>query len=263
MKGEVIHSDKRFPGDHRRRVRRQGNLALTVALSAGLIAVGASAALKPSAHGDFDHYTFALTWQPGICTTDGGCLPDQPRRPLIGLHGLWASRPRGLIERGISDPQWWAKGCDYYVHSTAEPPIGVALRRSLDNVMPHFTHSLLRHEYDKHVQCFGFDPTVFFSTELAMRESVAASAFGKYLVAEAGHRVRHSAVTAAFDSAFSTHASASLQLQCEPNDEGETVLTQFWITIKTSEIGAFPKAISLVNATANQDTCPDVFLVPS
>ena len=222
-----------------------------------------AATLRAPLHGDFSHYTFALTWQPGICATGGGCLPGQPRSSLIGLHGLWASRPRALIERGVTDPQWWRKGCDYYAHSSAAPALGNALRRRLDEVMPHFEHSLLTHEYDKHVRCFGFDPTAFFSTELAMRARVAANAFGKYLVASSGHIVAQKAVVARFDSAFSTHASASLQLQCERDDAGRTVLTQFWITIKTSELGEFPRGVSLMNAPTSQDTCPAYFLVPA
>lgn len=258
-----IYNWKRLLHGDRARATGRDDRPLIIVLAFALVAASAPGTLKPALHGDFDHYTFALTWQPGICTTDGGCLPDQPRVPLIGLHGLWASRPHGLIEQGITDPQWWSKGCDYYVHSDASPPLGAALRRSLDGVMPHFEHSLLTHEYDKHVQCFGFDPTTFFSTELAMREALVESAFGKYLVARAGHVVTHEAVTAQFDSAFSTRASASLQLQCEQNDTGQVVLTQFWVTIRADAVAAFPRAGSLMDAPTNQDTCPASFLVPA
>ena len=223
----------------------------------------AAAPLKPAVHGDFGHYTFALTWQPGICATDEGCLPNQPKKPLIGLHGLWASRPRKLIEAGVVDREWWSKGCDYYDHSDAAPPLGSALLQQLDAVMPHFEHSLLVHEYDKHVQCFKFDPTTFFSTELAMRHAVVESAFGKYLMAQAGRDVRHDAVIARFRSAFSTSHGTSLQLQCGRTAAGQTVLTQFWITIRTGEIGAFPQAASLMDALTNQDTCPATFRVPA
>lgn len=235
-----------------------------IALLAVLLASPIAAApLKPAVHGDFGHYTFALTWQPGICATDDGCLPDQPKTPLIGLHGLWASRPRQLIDAGVVDRQWWSKGCDYYEHSDAAPVLGATLRQRLDRVMPHFEHSLLTHEYDKHVQCFKFDPTAFFSTELAMRAAVVESAFGRYLMQQAGHDVRHDAVIARFRSAFSTSEGTSLQLQCGRTAAGQTVLTQFWITIKASEIGAFPRTVSLMDARTDQDTCPAAFRVPT
>jgi ribonuclease I len=221
------------------------------------------AALVPAKHGDFAHYTFALTWQPGICSTDGGCRSDQPRAPLIGLHGLWASRPQQLIRRGITDPQWWSKGCDYYVHSAAPPPIDARLRRTLYEVMPHFRQSLLTHEYDKHVQCFGFGASAFFTTELAMRHAVAAGSFGRFLISQTGHVVTRAAVSARFLSAFSTDEARSLQLQCGRNRAGQTVLTQFWITIRTSELAAFPRAVSLMNSPVNEDTCPATFRVPA
>lgn len=228
-------------------------LALLVLLAAGL---------TPAIHGDFSHYTFALTWQPGICTTGKGCVRSQPRSPLIGLHGLWASRPRQLIERGVTDPQWWSRGCDYYGRSNAAPPIGSRLRAALERVMPHFTYDLLVHEYDKHMRCFGFDPTAFFSTELAMRHAVIAGRFGAFLVGHAGRVVTHTSVTAQFASAFATNQRTSLQLQCNRNVAGEMVLTQFWITIRASTIDRFPQSSSLIDATVNQDTCPASFRIP-
>ncbi len=262
MTREVICTGQRVGPRDRHQACGQGNRPLIIVLAFVLVAAGVTQPLKPAVHGDFDHYTFALTWQPGICSTDGGCLPNQARSSLIGLHGLWASRPRELIERGITDPQWWSRGCDYYVHSSAAPALGASLRSRLDAVMPHFKRSLLTHEYDKHVQCFGFDPTRFFSTELEMREAVVRSAFGKYLAAQSGLGVTHESLIVHFDAAFSTHASASLQLQCERDAAGRIVLTQLWITVKAQKIGAFPASPSLVNAPTNQDTCPKEFLIP-
>lgn len=123
-----------------------------------VMASGADAAtLTPAQHGDFAHYTFALTWQPGFCSTGAGCLSGQPHTALIGLHGLWASRPQALISRGISAPQWWSRGCDYFHHSDRAPRLSQAILEQLRAVMPHLKYSLLTHEYDKHVQCFGFD----------------------------------------------------------------------------------------------------------
>jgi ribonuclease I len=238
-------------------------LLLAIVLGALAAAPARSASLTAARHGDFAHYTFALTWQPGFCGTDGGCRRNQPRDVLIGLHGLWASRPRSLIDRGITAPQWWRHGCDYYHHSNHAPRLPPAMLARLRHVMPHLRHSLLRHEYDKHVQCFGFDARSFFATELRMRHRVVDSAFGRYLAVTArGHEVRHSEVIDAFMRAFDTERVSALQLRCGRNDRGQEVLTQLWITLHTRALSRFPRDGALMDAPIAQDDCPGRFRVP-
>jgi ribonuclease I len=182
---------------------------------------------------------------------------------LIGLHGLWASRPRSLIERGISAPQWWRHGCDYYHHSDRAPPLSPAALARLQHLMPHLKNSLLRHEYDKHVRCFGFDAGGFFATELRMRQRVVDSDFGRYLTVTArGAEVRHADMIDAFMRAFGTDQPAALQLRCARNDRGRVVLTQLWITLHTDALSRFPRDGALMNAPIAQDDCPDRFRVP-
>ena len=82
-------------------------------------------------YGVVDHYTLALTWQPGFYGTGPGCLSNQPRAPLIGLHGLWASRPQVPTARHVSDPIWWRSGCDLLHHSDAEPVLADVLQQRL------------------------------------------------------------------------------------------------------------------------------------
>ncbi|MGB6486789.1 MAG: hypothetical protein WBE91_07910 [Steroidobacteraceae bacterium] len=229
-----------------------------------LAAAGARAApLVAARHADFAHYTFALTWQPGFCSTDGGCLPEQPHTVLIGLHGLWASRPQSLIRRGISAPQWWSRGCDYYHHSDSAPQLPPATLLRLNAVMPRLKDSLLTHEYDKHVQCFGFDPQTFFQTELRMRGEVTDSAFGRYLTMTArGREIGRADLIRAFTRDFGTNQSAALQLRCGSNAQGRMVLTQLWITLYRDALPRFPRDDSFMNAPIAQDNCPARFLVP-
>jgi ribonuclease I len=224
---------------------------------------GILAVLAPRAHGDFDHYTFAETWQPGICQTEEGCVSSQPRVPLIGLHGLWASLPAELSSEGVENQQWWSRGCDFYHHSDDAPPLPPGLREQIEAVMPQFEHDLLTHEYDKHVQCFGFDPPAFFSRELAMRAAVASSSFGAYLVSQMGREVDHGDVIAQFQKAFGTAHASALQLECRKNHAGTTVFTQFWITIPTAALASFPAASAFMDTPVNQDTCPARFLIPA
>lgn len=247
------------------RYRHRPWVAPSLALMLGLLATARARAVPPRAlrHADCAHYTFALTWQPGFCGTDGGCRRDQPRDVLIGLHGLWASRPRSLIDQGISAPRWWQRGCDFYHHSARAPRLSPTTLWRLQRVMPHLRDDLLRHEYDKHVQCFGFDPQTFFDTELLMRQQIVDSAFGRYLTATArGHVVRHTDVNDAFVHAFGTDQTAALQLRCERNRRGEVVLTQLWITLHTDAISRFPRDGALMNAPIAQDNCPARFRVP-
>jgi ribonuclease I len=218
--------------------------------------------LAPVRHDDFEHYTFALTWQPGMCAA-AACRPDQPKTPLIGLHGLWPSLPKSLSARGIVNPQWWMKGCDFYHHSDAPPPIDASLRRRLEAVMPQFSNDLLTHEYDKHVQCFGYDPAAFFTTELAMRRAVVVSPFGAYLMQHVGRSVEHGALVRRFQSAFGTDRKTALQLRCERTGRGELVLTQLWMTIRASEIAAFPRPVAFMETFPKQDTCPLRFRIPA
>jgi ribonuclease I len=222
-------------------------------------------AITPAAHADFDHYTLALTWQPGFCLpgkAGDGCTPDQPHGDPIGIHGLWASLPDSLAQRGITNPQWWSKGCDFFRHSDAAPALPVAVRQALDATMPHLTHDLLRHEYDKHVQCFGFDPTRFFQTELAMRDAVADSAFGHALVADRGREIGRADLIAGFADGFRARAPRALQLQCHADMSGRVVLTQLWITIRRDRVADFPAPGSLTDSPVPQDNCPERFAVP-
>lgn len=240
--------------------------ALFVLLCGALLYAGASAAatLNPARHADFDHYTLALTWQPGFCGTDGGCRPDQPQKVLIGLHGLWASRPASLVDAGVSASKWWHEGCDYFHHSDRAPEISASIRRSLKAVMPHLSYSLLRHEYGKHVQCFGFDTEHFFVTALRMRRSIASSAFGRYLDRRAsGHRVTRKHVIGIFMRAFNTNRHHALQLRCGTDRHGRTVLTQLWITLHADAVADFPGKRSLMDAPVGQGICPARFLVPA
>ncbi len=236
-------------------------LAASLTVFAG---VALAAAPVPKRHAAFAHYTFALTWQPGFCSGPEPCLDSTSRTTLIGLHGLWASRPQSLIRARIAAPQWWQRGCDFFHHSDAAPALSHETLAQLQEVMPQLQHDLLTHEYDKHVQCFGFDAQDFFDTALAMRVRVVDSAFGRYLLQRArGETVERSAVVDAFVQAFGTDQRNALQLRCETQPGGRAVLSQLWITLHADKLAAFPRKASLMNAPIAQDNCPASFLVPT
>jgi ribonuclease I len=242
-----------------------------VALMCPLSVSAAPVHLVPAKYADFDYYTFALTWQPGICHVDDApmvgadhpemCSAAQAHVPLIGLHGLWPSRPQALIKANVHVQQWWSRGCDLLHHSDAAPPLSSALAAKLAAAMPQLETSLLTHEYDKHAQCFGFAPAQFFTTALAMRAAVADTPFGKFLALHAGHTVAHQDVVSAFKKTFATNDAGSIQLQCARDDNGRTLLTQLWITVHAKTLDAFPAARSLTHVPIDQDSCPASFFV--
>jgi ribonuclease I len=244
-------------------VHKLASIATFAVLLATLASPARAATLQPAEHGDFSYYTFALTWQPGFCNSGTPCLDDQPHSAPIGLHGLWASLPGTLSATGITSPQWWDRGCDYFAPSDAAPAIDAPLQARLSSVMPHLASSLLTHEYDKHVRCFGFDASAFFTTELAMLDAVAASSFGRDLVEHEGGEASHAAIVAAFESAFATTSAASLQLRCTLDPVRGPQLEQLWITIDAAKLDEFPAAAALIDAPIAQDTCPASFHLPA
>ena len=240
-------------------------LALLAALaSPGLTRAAIPGPLPVAAKfGDFGHDTFALTWQPGFCGTGGGCRADQPHDALIGLHGLWASRPSVLIRRGVTEQQWWQVGCDELApHTDAAPVLSAALQARLAAVMPHLKDSLLTHEYDKHVACFGFAPEVFFRTALLMRAVVLLDPFSTWLAAQAGQVIRHADALTEFERDFHTGHPRAVQFQCAADRTGRVVLTQLWITLLPGRLADFPAPETLIDAPIPQDDCPASFTVP-
>lgn len=245
-------------------------LRMLLALMLGLLLVPSSQtaradSLQPAVHADFPRYTFALTWQPGFCSTGGGCLADQPTGTLIGLHGLWASLPVSLAGQGVKVQQWWSKGCDLYVHSDAAPVLPAAISQQLNQVMPHLQNDLLIHEYDKHVQCFQFDPVAFFRTALTMRSTVVDSDFGRYLILQAGQAHTRDDLVQVFIRTFGTDQAQSLQLQCANNHQQQNVLTQIWFTLAADQLANFPQPSSWVNTpdAEYEDNCRQSFLLPA
>ncbi|WP_434630204.1 ribonuclease T2 family protein [Chromobacterium sp. CV08] len=236
-------------------------LSLCALLFAGAVS---AQSLEPARHGDFAHYTYALTWQPGFCATGDGCLPDQPKEELIGLHGLWPSLPQSLIAQKVPVQQWWAKGCAFFPHVNAIPVLPAELRQRLRQTMPQLKDDLLTHEYVKHVQCFGYKAADFFGTALQMREDVVDSDFGRYLLAQAGTVRTREELVEAFAKAFGTDQRRALQLQCGKDARQRNVLTQAWFTIRTDKLDSFPSADSLVDTPAGEyeDNCSEPFLLP-
>lgn len=204
----------------------------------------------------FGHYTFAVMWLPGLCQTWSDiaavCAAPQNRAAMhrFTLHGLWPSRPRELIEQGVPAPQWWRTGCYRYSHGNESPPacslppldLPAPLQRRLQADMPLTATCLDRHEYSKHIACFGPQPVPFFTAALDLLDAVNRSAFAHWVADHAGQRVQREAIERAYARAFGLPDARSLQLECEarPGSHRRDVLTQAWITLATDRLAEFP-----------------------
>ncbi len=204
----------------------------------------------------FGHYTFAVMWLPGLCQTwsdiDAVCAAAQNRAAMqrFTLHGLWPSRPHELIEQSVPAPQWWRTGCYRYSHGNESPPacslppldLPAPLKQRLQADMPLVATCLDRHEYSKHIACFGPQPAPFFTAALDLLDAVNRSAFAHWVASHSGQRVPRQAIERAYAQAFGLPDARSLQLECESRhgQHRRDVLTQAWITIPTERLAEFP-----------------------
>lgn len=235
----------------------------------GLLLTSAVAVAQvPQDMQDFNHYTFAVMWHPGVCATwsnAGPACKDLSPKAKINqewtMHGLWASRPRSLLAAGMNAPTWWHYGCYWYnpghtlpKDSCANPPLNLpeALHQRLYAHMPMAQICLDRHEYYKHVACFGETPEQFFPRELDLLDKLNASAFTAFIRDHRGQWVARNAIMKAFADSFQVKNADALELRCEnpghhthETERQGNILTQAWITIHKDKIDDFPAPESL------------------
>ncbi len=216
------------------------------------------AGIKPDPNMAFGHYTFAAMWFPGICQawSDVGTVCEKERNNAqvnqqFTLHGLWPSRPKSLIDAGIDAPTWWRYGCYWFdadktIPDSADlPPLKLpsTLQTRLNRVMPLTQTHLDRHEYTKHIACFGPTPAQFFNTSSDMIEALNASEFAHWVSAHIGQTVSRQAIQTAFSKGFGQQNASAMQLRCTsmPNSSVNNILTEIWFTIPTEKLDQFPK----------------------
>lgn len=228
-----------------------GWLAVTSALPAS--------ASSPLALDGVDHYTLALTWHPGFCASRSR-PPRECREPRLRrgaddgfvLHGLWASLPDDLRERGVTRRDWWRQGCFLetprpdggFCRAHAPLALPEALGNRLDRAMPGRASCLDRYQYAKHAACLALPAEALFSTSLELLEAVNDSAFGDFVALHRGGEVGRNALLAAFEAAFGEGTGRALRLECR--GRGNRLLTEVRIGIEAEALERFPAADSLV-----------------
>jgi ribonuclease T2 len=240
--------------------------------SDGAPVIEAQTALRPPSGGNvagqFDSYTFTMSWEPTFCEGKPGaqeCASQRPDRfdaSNLALHGLWpdkngdASHSYGYCGVSSSDqsldraPTW----CQL-----REPAYSDATHAALGIVMPGVNSCLDHHEWTKHGTCSGLTADQYFASAAALIQQVAASSFGQYLKAHAGQTVDSSAVVAAFEQDFGVGSGAKLVLNCT-SVRGSSALLEARLHLPTPLQPASQLAAMLLS-TGDRGNCPSSFLL--
>lgn len=217
-----------------------------------------------SSEKSFRHYTLALTWQHGFCATPkdhqpSSCPSEPANAPLIGIHGLWASLPYNLAQKFPPSPTpllWWQKGCALYKEAATLPSLSPQLQKDLARLMPN---TLLIHEYQKHMQCFGMNATEIFHIEESFQARILNSAWGKFLIAHQNQEVSKEILLQEYEKNYGKLPERGLQFRCMKTHDGHSFLTQFWFTLKPDHLIDFPHSSAFLPSLYPQDNCPDHF----
>ncbi|TFH87802.1 ribonuclease I [Billgrantia azerbaijanica] len=234
-------------------------LAIAWLLAPLAAAQPAASALTRLERDDFDHYTLALTWHAGFCTTQSR-PPRECREPALHegasrgfvLHGLWPSLPERFAAQGVDRRRWWREGCFLETPRAdggfcrAHPPFGLPapLADALDDAMPGRASCLDRYQYAKHAACFALAPADYFAASLELQDAVNDSAFGAFVALNQGGTVARNDLIGAFEAAFGQGTGRALRLHC--GGRGNRVLTEVRIAIAADRLDDFPAAESLV-----------------
>lgn len=206
-----------------------------------------------------DSYVFAVSSQPGFCQTYGyeagkpECLkltPDSYAANHLTLHGLWPNQEACGQRYGFCGVKPKANHCDYSPIELSFP-----VSTNLKKIMPSYRYGscLERHEWNKHGSCQLLSSDDYFTLSMRLTAEVDQSAFGHYLTANSGKKVKLSALRETLNQSFGAHNGSKIYLACKNG-----ILVDMFIVLPP--LIPFNEALtSLVNKApqANySDSCP-------
>jgi ribonuclease I len=226
------------------------------------------AARAQNVAGQFDSYTFTMSWEPTFCEGKPSaqeCASQSSGRfdaSNLALHGLWPD------VNGDSAHSYGYCGVDSSEQSLdraptwcqlPEPAYSDATRSALTTVMPGVASCLDHHEWAKHGSCSGMNDDDYFSLAASLVQQVAHTAFGKYLTAHAGTTVQSAAVVAAFEQGFGAGSGSKVSLNCT-NLHGVAALLEVRLHLP-NPLSAGADLPSIVLSTGDRGNCPSSFLL--
>ena len=218
--------------------------------------------------GQFDSYTFALSWEPAFCEGKPGATEcrsqsaDRFDARNLALHGLWPDKTGDsahsygycgvdAVEQALDRAPTWCR--------LPEPPLSAATRVDLATVMPGVSSCLDHHEWSKHGSCSGMSGDDYFALAAALVQEVAGTAFGRYLTAHAGGTVDASEVAAAFEQTFGAGSGTKLALNCT-GLHGSQALLEVRLHLQNPPRPASELSSMLLDA-GDHGNCPSSFLL--
>ncbi|PMR77119.1 ribonuclease T2 family protein [Billgrantia endophytica] len=207
----------------------------------------------------FDHYTLALTWHAGFCSTRSDppreCRDASLREGVsqgFVLHGLWPSLPERFARQGIDRQRWWQEGCFLEQPRAdgsfcrAHPPFDLEeeLAVTLNRAMPGRASCLDRYQFAKHAACLDLPEQAYFAMSVRLVDRVNDSAFGAFVALNQGGEVGRNDLIGAFEAAFGEGAGRALRLECR--GRGNRTLTEVRIGIAADRLQDFPHGESFV-----------------
>lgn len=218
--------------------------------------------------GQFDSYTFTMSWEPAFCEGKPSIhecqtlTADRFDATHLALHGLWPDQSGDAAHSygycGVSSgdqsrdkaPTW----C-----SLREPAYSDATHAALLTVMPGVDSCLDHHEWTKHGSCSGLTADQYFATAAGLVQAIAASSFGSYLAAHAGQTVDAAALRSAFEADFGAGSAGKVVMNCT-RVGGASALLEVRLHLPR-ELRPVPELGAMLLATGDRGNCPSSFLL--
>jgi ribonuclease T2 len=241
---------------------------LRLSAPAGFTPAAAVGATAGPAAGQFDSYTFALSWQPAFCEGKPSapeCQSESPDRfdaTNLALHGMWPNRNNDSQHtygycgidaqtRRLDNAATWCQ--------LPTPDLSEGTRSALTTVMPGVASCLEHHEWTRHGSCSGLAADDYFAEAAALVQQIARTNFGRYLTAHVGQTVDTADVTAAFAQDFGSDSRGLLTLNCS-SVRGASALSEVRLQL-AKNLPAGADLGSLLIPTGDNGNCGSSFLL--
>ncbi|HXT00068.1 MAG TPA: hypothetical protein VN915_05300 [Elusimicrobiota bacterium] len=217
--------------------------------------------------GQFDSYTFTMSWEPAFCEGKPNVhecqtqTSDRFDATHLALHGLWPD------QNGDSAHSYGYCGIPASQQSLDRAPTWCSLREpaysddthaALLTVMPGVNSCLDHHEWVKHGSCSGLSADAYFATAAALVQQVASSSFGRFLAAHAGRTVDAAEAVAAFEADFGAGSGSRLVMNCA-SVRGSSALLEVRVHLPNPLPATELKSMLL--DTGDRGNCPSSFLL--
>ena len=228
----------------------------------------APSATGGSVAGQFDSYTFTMSWEPTFCegkpsaTECRSQSADRFDATNLSLHGLWPD------QNGDARHAYGYCGVDSATQALdraptwcqlPEPPLSDATRSALSTTMPGTASCLDHHEWIKHGSCSAMAAEDYFALAAALVRQVAGTNFGRFLSAHAGQTVTADDALSAFEQDFGSGSRDLVAMNCT-NANGAQALLEVRVHL-ANPLRPASELASMLVSIGDRGNCPSSFLL--